>query len=95
LGCERRTVKQSAERLENKGLIRICELPDGFRDSKGLFGGARAYIISGIPSSYIAKEISGNGTVRRGVSTATDETGEMSRGSSTSAVGDASDGRGT
>ena len=70
LGCERRTVKTSAERLEHKGLIRTCDLPEGFRDSRGHFNGTRAYIISGIPSNYVTKEIDGKS--HRGTSTATD-----------------------
>jgi hypothetical protein len=57
LGCGRDTVKNAAERLAEKKLIRICELSDDFRDSSGQFSGTRAFLISGIPSTYVSKAI--------------------------------------
>jgi hypothetical protein len=71
LGCGRDTVKNAAERLAEKELIRICELPDDFRDSKGQFSGTKAFLISGIPSSYVSKAITqgnGDGNHRAGLS---------------------------
>ena len=63
LGCGRDTVKNAAQRLAEKELIRICDLPDDFRDSKGQFSGTKAFLISGIPSNYISKAITqGNGS---------------------------------
>jgi len=76
LGCGRDTVKNAAQRLAEKGLIRICELPDDFRDSKGQFSGTKAFLISGIPSSYVSKAITrgnGDGNHRAGLSSTGDK----------------------
>jgi len=76
LGCGRDTVKNAAQRLAGKELIRICELPDDFRDSKGQFSGTKAFLISGIPSNYVSKAITqgnGGGTHRDGLSSTGDK----------------------
>jgi len=57
LGMERETVGDAARRLAEKGLIRICPLPDNFRDSKGQFGGNKAYIIAG---TFVIKQYDGD-----------------------------------
>lgn len=53
LGMERETVAAAAHRLAEKNLIRICPLPDDFRDSRGRFNGTRAYIIAG---AFVTKQ---------------------------------------
>jgi hypothetical protein len=92
LGCGRDTVKNAAQRLAEKELIRICELPDDFRDSKGQFSGTKAFLISGIPSSYVSKAITpGNDSgIHRASSTSAaggaraDRAGSSSTGNDTS-----------
>jgi hypothetical protein len=91
LGCGRDTVKNAAQRLAEKQLIRICELPDDFRDSRGQFSGTKAFLISGIPSSYLSKAITpGNdsGTHRVGLSS-TDGGAQTHRAVSSSTDGGA------
>jgi hypothetical protein len=86
LGCGRDTVKNAAERLAEKQLIRICELPDDFRDSRGQFSGTKAFLISGIPSSYVSKAITpGNdSSIHRAGLTSTDGSAQADRAGSSS-----------
>jgi hypothetical protein len=88
LGCGRDTVKSAAKRLAKRELIRICELPDNFRDSKGQFNGNKAYIISGIPNNYVSKALAqenDSGIYRAGLSS-TVEGPEAHRAGSSSTV---------
>jgi hypothetical protein len=87
LGCGRDTVKNAAQRLAEKQLIRICELPDDFRDSKSQFSGTKAFLISGIPSSYVSKALTpGNDDIGidRAGSSSTDGSAQTHRAGSSS-----------
>jgi hypothetical protein len=47
LGCNRHTVSGAAARLAEHQLLRTMQLPKNFRDSRGLFAGTEAFLLSG------------------------------------------------
>jgi len=86
-GINRATICASAERLRDYGLIKISDLPPGFRDSKGQFAGSKAYILSGELETMLGKEVTGAADTHRARLTSTvDDSPDTHRARLTSTV---------